>query len=208
MLTAIEFSYVNPKDRSCYWKFKCDCGNECIKKASGVARGHIKSCGCLKEITSYKNSYKHGKSKTKIYHIWQAFKDRCYNQNNKHYMNYGGRGIKVCEEWKNDFNAFHDWAMANGYKDGLTIDRINNDGNYEPSNCRWASVKEQQNNRRCTVFITYNGIMKPLQEWADELGISRDTLMKRKRNGWCEKDIIEKPINKKCSTKKRCGYGN
>lgn len=200
-LTVLEFSHVSQKREAC-WKCQCECGNVCIATTTDLRKGHKKSCGCLKNEKSYRNSYKHGLSKTPLYSIWLSMKDRCLNENNKYFNNYGSRGITVCDEWKDDFMNFYNWAIANGYSDNLSIDRIDVNGNYEPSNCRWATKKEQQNNKRDNVLITYKGKTKTLQEWADETGISRNTLMKRKRSGWNDEDIVSKPVNKKFSTKR------
>ena len=124
-------------------------------------------------------SYTHGLSGTRIYHIWEGIKKRCYNQNEKCYCHYGGRGIIVCDEWEDDFLAFYRWAMANGYSDELTIDRIDNDGNYEPSNCRWATTKEQSTNRRNNQYVTYDGQRITIKELSEKTGISYPVLRKR-----------------------------
>ena len=137
-----------------YWKWvcKCECGNEKSYVPLKLIRGKTKTCGCgkiarCKEYTSLYRT-KHGGRHTRLYHIWHGMKERCFTSTNKDYPNWGGRGITVCQEWANDFSAFRDWAMSNGYADNLTIDRINNDGNYEPSNCRWTTQLEQNRNRR------------------------------------------------------------
>lgn len=114
---------------------------------------------------------KHGLKKTRLYSIWSQMKNRCFNQNAERYSDYGGRGITVCDEWKDDFKAFYDWSMSNGYSDNLTIDRINNDGNYEPSNCRWVDVLTQVNNSRHNHMIEYCGESHSMSEWSRILNI-------------------------------------
>jgi len=137
------------KNRHSLWLCKCDCGVEKTISSTALQAGQ-KSCGCEGARTTLSQRMtKHGMYKSRIYDIWHCMKDRCYREGNSKYYLYGGRGIRVCDEWKNDFVPFYEWAMSNGYKDDLTLDRIDSDGNYEPSNCRWATVTEQNRNRRC-----------------------------------------------------------
>ena len=178
----------------------CDCGNIKNIDSKNLKKGTTKSCGCLSKENSIqqglKNSKTHGKTNTKLYHKWIDIKNRCYNKNDTSYKHYGGRGIVVCNEWKNDFQTFYDWAMANGYSDNLTIDRIDNSLGYSPENCRWATRKEQANNRRSNKLLKYNGKTQNLTQWANELCINYDVLRNRLKRGWSIEKTLSLP-NKK-----------
>lgn len=137
--------------------------------------------------------------KDRLYKIYVHMCRRCYYKKYQYYHRYGGRGIRVCDEWLNSYEKFKEWALANGYdynapRGQCTLDRIDNDGNYEPSNCRWATLKEQLNNNSRNVWITANGETHNLQQWADILGVPHDTLRNRKRYGWSDERIINTPI--------------
>lgn len=151
-LEVLEFVGVNER-RHNLWKCQCDCGNQTIVTASSLVTGHTQSCGCLMRETTAKHFTKHGESSSRLYVVWSGMINRCENSSNKSYQYYGGRGIKVCDEWRNDFMAFKNWAIANGYDDkaqygDCTIDRIDVNGNYEPSNCRWVDNLTQARNKR------------------------------------------------------------
>lgn len=176
----------NSKSGQTRWLCRCDCGNETIVWGGHLRSGHTRSCGCINKEVCAKlpHNAKHGLHETRLYRIWNGIKNRT-NLNNKKplYKNYSGRGITICEEWQ-EFLPFYNWAMQNGYKDNLTIDRIDVNGNYEPTNCRWATYKEQQNNRRNNVFLEYNGERHTLAEWEEKLNMNRGLLKNRIKNGW------------------------
>lgn len=131
-----------------------------------------------------------GKRYTRLYKIWCGMKYRCYNANYDGYNNYGGRGIIVCQEWINDFGNFYEWAIKNGYKDTLTIERIDVNGNYCPENCKWATMKEQENNKRNNTVLEYNGEKRTVSEWADKLQVSKETLYSRLKSGWSVERVL------------------
>lgn len=177
------------------WLCRCDCGNEKIVLSCNLKTGNTLSCGCrwadiVPKINKEVNT-RHGDSNSKLHKTWVNMRYRCYNPNCKSYGNYGGRGITICEEWET-YENFRDWSLANGFAEHLSIDRIDVDGNYEPSNCRWVSDKTQQNNKRTNRNLSYNGETHTLSEWAEITGIHWTTLKARIDLGWSTKDILTK----------------
>lgn len=142
-----------------------------------------------------KGNYRHGMRYTRIYNIWKSMQQRCKNPNSINYKNYGAKGVLVCKEWSDNFEAFRDWAMANGYNDNLTIDRINVNGNYEPENCRWVSYKEQANNKSNNRLVEFKGEIHTLGEWSSITGVKLSTIWARLQRGWSiEKTLTTKVV--------------
>lgn len=198
-LTVVERVY-SKKGRHTNWLCKCDCGNKTITTKQHLTSNHTKSCGCLKLETLNKNRFKHGLCESRLYYIHSSMKDRCYNKNNKRYKNYGIRGIKVCDEWlnkENGFMNFYNWAMENGYRDDLTIDRIDVNGNYEPNNCRWATIMQQSNNKSNNHYFIYKNERHTISEWSKLLNIKKEILYDRINNSKIPLDnIFTKPIGR------------
>lgn len=183
------------EDRKSTWLCKCDCGTVRVVKGYTLKHGYSKSCGCFERELHVKRLTVHGKSNTRLFRIWQAMKTRCYNPNSEDFKWYGGRGIQVCDEWLQDFQNFYKWAIANGYRDDLTIDRIEVNGNYEPKNCRWVSQKVQCSNTRNNLIICFRGQEKTLKEWCDELGLRYGTVHSRLNSyGWSVEKALMTPI--------------
>ena len=194
--------YIDPSGRhKPRWLCQCECGSDPIVINQDRLRDNMhgtKSCGCLSREATIKRNIqmaKHGLSGTRLYKIWKCMHMRCYNQNDEHYKDYGGRGIIICEVWKNNYINFYEWAINNGYNDNLTIDRIDVNGNYEPDNCRWTTVQAQQNNKRSNVFLTYNGETHTIMEWANILGVDKyNKLYWRYSQGWSVEDILKNEV--------------
>ena len=180
---------------------RCDCGNEKYVYDSNLLSGRTMSCGCLSSDVTAERNYKHGETKTRLYHVWLNMKRRCNDPRNNRYKDYGGKGVKVCDDW-DDFAGFKKWADDTGYDPDArygqcTIDRIDVNGNYEPGNCRWATIREQCNNRTTNHLLTYNGITKNITEWEEYLGVDKGRLDNRIRKGWSTERAIETPFKRK-----------
>lgn len=189
-----------------FWLCQCDCGNIKEIRRQDLTRKPIgtQSCGCLAKEIKTKRFTKHGLAHSQLFKVWDGMKYRT-NPNakmkNRHYKE---NHITVCDEWRNDFQAFYDWAMESGYKEERlsngrnrwTIDRIDNTKGYSPDNCRWVDMKIQSNNRSSNIFITYNGETKTLAQWSEELGIKADTIASRMKRGYSFERAIKEPIDK------------
>lgn len=176
------------KDKSGHrlWECVCECGTVKVFSISHLMSGSIRSCGCLRTERNIKynkeTKTKHGQRHSSIYAIWGGIKRRTSVSKTKNYSHYGGRGIFMCKEWFDSFECFYSWAIEAGYREGLSIDRIDNDGPYTPDNCRWVTEKAQANNRRNNRMVEFNGKTQTLSQWADELGIPRARIYKRAQN--------------------------
>ena len=197
-LLAIKYLYTN-KRKKAVWLCKCECGKYIEVPSDNLAIGNTKSCGCLhsdmskekiKKIIENQTKYKKPHQKH-IITVFNQIKTRCYNENCKAYKNYGGRGIKVCDKWLDNPNSFYEWSINNGYKKGLSIDRIDVNKDYEPNNCRWITNLEQQNNKRNNKYLEFNGEKHTYAEWSRIFNIPTATISDRVRRGF----TIEKILN-------------
>lgn len=180
------------------WLCRCECGNTTVVLGQNLKNGSTLSCGCLGEERRMLAVTKHGDTagggKHRLYSILTGMKNRCYDVKHEKYANYGGRGITICDEWLNSYENFKEWALSHGYRDDLTIDRINHDGNYEPDNCRWITHREQQHNKSTNHLLTYNGKTQDIAQWAQELDVTPGTLITRLRYGWLDEDVLTREI--------------
>lgn len=188
----------SPKTKSGYsttrWLCKCDCGNEIELTKTSLIRDGRENCGCKKK----KRPRKHGMSHTKLHNVWIGMNQRCSNPKDIEYKHYGGRGISVCDEWKgtNGASRFIEWALKNGYKESLSIDRIDVDGNYEPSNCRWIPMNEQAHNKQNTIWVVLNGERMSLKKACDILSVNYSTAYGRKQKGWSDEEVLSATDNR------------
>lgn len=206
-LTVIRRVYETEKARSydeALWLCKCDCGRETVLPSSLLK--NQRSCNCFR-AEAHKT---HGKRRSRLYEVWSGIKKRCYNENATQFKNYGGRGVKVCDEWMRDFSSFYSWAINNGYDENAprgkcTIDRIDNNGNYSPDNCRIVTQKEQCNNTRRNVRIEWDGETKTLAEWSDLVGLCSGTISHRYKKGKRGDELFAPPD--KCKSRKQKSKG-
>ncbi|MFB6873719.1 hypothetical protein [Streptomyces sp. NPDC056323] len=183
------------QDRKVTWLCRCDCGTESTVRGANLRSGHTTSCGCWKRERIVEASRTHGQSSSRLYKIWRGMVRRTSDPNNPDYARYGGRGISVCEDWRKSFEAF---ARDMGKRpEGMTLDRIDNDGNYEPSNCRWSTATEQARNKRSNRLLTYAGQTLPISVWAEHTGIRGHTISSRIRCGWSVERALTVPPQKR-----------
>lgn len=192
-LVVMEPHPIRAKNRDIRWVCKCDCGNTTIATKYDLVSGKIQSCGCLQKELLSKRSFKHGRSNSKLLSIKSAMEQRCYNPNNNVYKYYGGRGITICDEWRDSSLSFLEWADNNGYEEGLSIERIDNNGPYSPENCKWIPRREQPSNTRSSRYITYKNQTKTLAQWSKEVGIKAFTLSQRLIKGWTDEETLTIP---------------
>ena len=196
-LTVVSLGKSKNKKR--YWLCRCQCGRAAEVTTDKLNSGHTKSCGCLAIETTIANNKKfprdghptHGMSRHPLDGVLKAIKQRCTNPNNPRYMDYGGRGITLCKEWATDRASFFEWATNSGYRPGLSIDRIDNDKGYYPDNCQWVQTLVQNRNTRKNLYISINGVSKPLSEWVSKTNLKYATVLARIHRGWSPEEALE-----------------
>ena len=176
-LVVVELDHI--RHGGTWWRCICDCGKETVVYRGCLTSGDTISCGCYHNEIRSGIARTHGLSSDPLYIVWSGMNQRCTNPNAKNYERYGGRGIDVCDDWRNDYQAFHNWAISSGYEPGLTLDRQNNNRGYYPDNCRWATRIEQQNNTRRNHLVTYDDETLSLAQWSRRLGVNHETLRYR-----------------------------
>ena len=196
-LKVVKLNIDKSTKRRKYYDCICSCGKLKTILRDNLVSGKTQSCGCLQKESAVLSINRnrpygefHGESKTRLYSVYRNMINRCVNKNVPEFIHYGGRRIQVCSEWRRSYVNFKNWAIINGYKDGLTIDRINNNGNYEPNNCRWVDMKTQSNNRRTNKMIEINGIVKTQAQWCEEYGISRQVFANNLKKGLKNEDLL------------------
>ena len=193
-LTVVDYATKHNGIEDTYWICKCDCGNIVEVNGDSLNKGRVVRCKqCPKPKGNDSPVFKHGLTNSRLMRIWTDIKARCYNPNEKAYKNYGGRGVKMCDEWRNNSKSFFYWALNNGYNETLTIDRINTNGNYEPSNCRWVDRKTQCNNQRNNHYVEYKGERLTISQLAEKYGLKKHRVVSRLLWGWSIEDAVELP---------------
>lgn len=173
------------------WLCQCDCGNTCTPVSKRLKNGLTVSCGCHRKTCRIT----HGESNSRLYEVWASMKKRVLNPNSERYVNYGGRGIEICKEWM-EYEPFSEWAKNNGYADNLSLDRVNVDGNYEPSNCRWVDNITQMNNTTANHYLEFDNKKLTIAEWSRETGINEGTIRSRLRRNWSIERALTEDVNK------------
>ncbi len=200
MLFVVDKAYLrtSPNGKTdMLWHCKCDCGNEKDVLERSLIYAGTKSCGCLQKKHIQELRRRHGETGTRLYQAWENMRARCNRKSSREYENYGGRGIRVCDEWQNNYESFRDWALDNGYSDNLTLDRKNVNGNYCPENCRWISNQLQQYNKRTNRNISFNGKTQTITQWAKEYKIPVKTLQGRlDKSKWSIEKALTTPVTK------------
>lgn len=195
----------NDKRNQAKWHCRCDCGTDVVVYSYNLRNGNSKSCGCLNRENLHSGMRTtHGDRRTRLYRIWCNMLDRCNNIHASRFPNYAGRGISVCQEW-HEYTSFKDWAIRNGYRDDLSIDRIDVNGNYEPCNCRWATKEIQDNNKRRSHFLLFKGKKMTISQWSSEVGIPASVIENRiNRLGWSVDKALTQPMRELPRRKKIC----
>jgi len=197
-ITAVKVSQKATNQGKILWDLVCECGNNHTGLASDLTRGKILSCGCWRKEVTTKRNTTHGKTRNRSYNTWNHIKDRCLNPKNNAYYNYGERGIDVCQEWISSFDRFY-LDMGDQPK-GMSIERIDNNKGYCKSNCKWATSKEQNRNKRNIRFVSLFGQKEKLSYWCDVYDIQKDVLWSRIKNGWTDYEAVTRPVRKKTKT--------
>ena len=190
------------KSNNIKWVCKCDCGSTVTIQGGHLVSGHTKSCGCLRIEDARKRHTIHGKHETTEYVIWQGMKQRCIDTNQASYKHYGGRGIQVCDRWVHSFENFL-LDIGKRPSKNYSLDRIDNNGNYTPKNCRWATIKIQSRNKRTNCILVYNNVAKTVVDWAQDLNMKANTLYKRLYAGWSVSRALSTPVYYKYSAKEK-----
>ena len=183
---------IDTEPRHVHWRCRCDCGGMVVVQGSNLKNGHTTSCGCARRELMRAKQLTHGQSKTRVYGIWAGMWTRCTNEKHGDFHRYGGRGITVCDRWQSFERFYQDMGDPPAK---AWIDRIDNEGPYEPGNCRWATAKQQQRNKRNNHLVTFNDKTQTVTEWGEERGMKPLTLLQRLRYGWSVERALTEPVN-------------